>query len=75
MKRLILGIALLISGIFGIGFMMLVGMMAAENFGAVNGNNVILVYWNLHGITPFAVLFVLMIITGLIIGFKEAYSK
>ncbi|MDL2294437.1 hypothetical protein LJC60_07395 [Ruminococcaceae bacterium OttesenSCG-928-D13] len=75
MKKLVLGIAMFVSGIFGIVGMTRVGMMAAENFGAVNGNNSILVYWNLHGITPFAGLFVLMIIVGLIIGFKEAYSK
>lgn len=75
MKKLILGIAMFITGAIGAGFMMLVGERAAENFGAVNGNNNILVYWNLHGITPFAVLFVLMIAAGLFMAIKEAYSK
>ena len=75
MKKLVLGIAMFVSGIIGTGFMMIVGVRAAENFGAVNGNNSILVYWNLQGITPFAVLFVLMLVAGLFIAIKEAYSK
>ena len=75
MKKLVLGIAMFVSGIIGTGFMMIVGVRAAEHFGAVNGNNSILVYWNLQGITPFAVLFVLMLVAGLFIAIKEAYSK
>lgn len=75
MKKLILGIAIFVSGIMGINFMMLAGVRAAEIFGTVNGNSNILVYWNLYGITPFAALCVLMIVTGLIISAKEAYYK
>ena len=75
MKKLILGIAMFITGIIGTGFMMIIAEKAAENFGSVNGENNFLIYWNLHGITPFTILFVLMIVVGLFIAIKDAYSK
>lgn len=71
MKRLILGIGMLIGGILGVVGVMLTTALEGDGFGGQRLTDCII--WD--GTMPYFLIFSLLAIVGLIIAFKEAFNN
>jgi len=73
MKKMILGVSLLIGGIIGIAFSMLSVAVSCQALGTVNDSSSMFAYLGWFGMTPLFVLFVILSVLGIAICVKEAY--
>ena len=73
MKKIVFGVALLISGVIGIAFSMLSVATCTEALGTINNNSNMFAYLNWYGMTPIFICFILMVLSGIAICIKEAF--
>jgi nucleoside recognition membrane protein YjiH len=71
MKKLILGIGMLIGGILGVIGVMLTTVLNGDGFGGQELTDCII--WS--GMMPYFIVFFLLAAVGLIIAYREAFDK
>lgn len=71
MKKLILGIGMLIGGIIGMVGIIITTALQGDGFGSAGLTECI----GFAGMMPYFILFILLSIAGLVIAFKEAYGS
>lgn len=73
MKKMIFGVALLVSGVVGVAFSMLSVAICAQALGTINDSSNMFAYLGWYGMTPIFICFLLMGLSGIAICLKEAY--
>lgn len=73
MKKIVFGVALLVSGVVGVAFSMLSVATCTEALGTINDSSNMFAYLGWYGMTPIFICFVLMALSGIAICIKEIY--
>jgi len=73
MKKMILGVSLLLGGIIGIAASMLTVAISCQALGTVNDSSSMFAYLGWFGMNPLFVCFVILSAIGIAICVKEAY--